>query len=325
MSHSPEPTSPPLPDPNQPRPSFSSSTSYSRQSQNSSRTRDEGPRHPGQSQQPQSSGSSLSGVGSSPPEPSARGYNGNGNGGDWQSQPGTSSYSSGPQQPDSISPTYPAPSAAWPQSATPNGLTPGAGGSNPSSSYFRPRDSSISTPSPSPHEQPNGRRASHELDSQGPSNGPPLSSPNAPSASASQYAGQQSQSPYSDYTSSSQQGPSPDLGAGSSVTGGSASGHQVDADEGLGLGSIAESNSMGGTPSGYAGSIAGGGGPRRASGMSGTTAMHGEEDLVPVGFDEGVLRGLCDLDVSHSLLPLATKGCALTRWCSVGCRCCSTE
>ena len=28
--------------------------------------------------------------------------------------------------------------------------------------------------------------------------------------------------------------------------------------------------------------------------------MEGKEDVVPVGFDEGILRGLCDMDVSAS-------------------------
>lgn len=30
----------------------------------------------------------------------------------------------------------------------------------------------------------------------------------------------------------------------------------------------------------------------------------GKEDVVPVGFDEGILRGLCDMDVGWNLIYL---------------------
>jgi len=42
---------------------------------------------------------------------------------------------------------------------------------------------------------------------------------------------------------------------------------------------------------------------RVSSGIGGSNFGQGiyreKEDAVPVGFDEGILRGLCDMDVSH--------------------------
>lgn len=51
---------------------------------------------------------------------------------------------------------------------------------------------------------------------------------------------------------------------------------------------------------------------RVSSGIGGGSGFgHGsyrdKEDAVPVGFDEGILRGLCDMDVSLLLLPYSLK------------------
>ncbi|KAK4700938.1 Rho GTPase-activating protein RGD1, partial [Phenoliferia sp. Uapishka_3] len=77
----------------------------------------------------------------------------------------------------------------------------------------------------------------------------------------------------------------------------------ADGEDGLGLGSIAESEGGPRLPGGSYGSREGQNeGMRRASSSTARERLYGEEDLVPVGFDEGVLRGLCDLDCGMPLL-----------------------
>lgn len=56
-----------------------------------------------------------------------------------------------------------------------------------------------------------------------------------------------------------------------------------------------------------------------------------QPEEVPSGFDEGVLRALCDLDVGRSVGARASVESG-ARWltfrcliCSAGCRCCSIE
>ena len=50
---------------------------------------------------------------------------------------------------------------------------------------------------------------------------------------------------------------------------------------------------------------------RVSSGIGGSSFGHGsyrdKEDAVPVGFDEGILRGLCDMDVSALTFPVVVK------------------
>lgn len=73
---------------------------------------------------------------------------------------------------------------------------------------------------------------------------------------------------------------------------------------GLGLGSIAESSSVGSIVNISAGveSSANGG-----VGSSAATAHKEEDDLIPVGFDEGILRALCDSDVRQCFLKFDLK------------------